>query len=87
MLDKSKTVNLIGVVACDDKQIVRLSAEINTAEENSDYVNQTIIDTEAYRTNRKEVRKGISDFQDWVWDNQDAILAEQESDQPEEPTE
>lgn len=87
MLDKSKTVNLIGVVACDDKQIVRLSAEINTAEENSDYVNQTIIDTEAYRTNRKEVRKGISDFQDWVWDNQDAILAEQESDQPKEPTE
>lgn len=85
MLDKSKTVNLIGVVACDDKQIVRLSAEINTAEENSDYVNQTIIDTEAYKTNRKEVRKGISDFQDWVWDNQDAILAEQESDQ--EPTE
>lgn len=87
MLDKSKTVNLIGVVACDDKQIVRLSAEINTATDNSDYVNQTIIDTEAYKTNRKEVRKGISDFQDWVWDNQDAILAEQESEQPEEPTE
>lgn len=85
MLEKEKKLELIGVVKADDKQIARLSASIDTNEENSDYVNQTIIDTEAYKTNRKEVRKGISDFQDWVWDNQDAILAEQESDQ--EPTE
>ncbi len=85
MLDKEKKLELIGVVKADDKQIVRLSASIDTNEENSDYVNQTIIDTEAYAQNREEVRKGISEFQDWVWDNQDAILAEQESDQ--EPTE
>lgn len=85
MLDREKKLELIGVVKADDKQIVRLSASIDTNEENSDYVNQTIIDTEAYAQNRKEVRKGISEFQDWVWDNQDAILAEQESDQ--EPTE
>jgi len=85
MLDKEKKLELIGVVKADDKQIARLSASIDTNEENSDYVNQTIIDTEAYAQNREEVRKGISEFQDWVWDNQDAILAEQESDQ--KPTE
>ena len=67
-LEKQKEVNLTAysVVGDDKKQAVRLSATLST----SDNTN------EAYMAHKTEVRKDITTFQNYVYEQEDLLASE-----------
>ena len=59
----------------DGVTVVRMTASLST-NGGSDYVNQSVLDIDRYNSNKKEVRKDIAAFQEYVYEQQDAIDAE-----------
>lgn len=78
MLSKEKEVNLTAysIVGDDKKKAVRLSAKLTTNENTNDSVNQFVVDNEAYMAHKTEVRKDITTFQAYVYEQEDQLASE-----------
>lgn len=74
-LQKTKSISLTGESKIDGVTVVRMTASLSTTE-GSDYVNQSVLDTDRYNSNKTEVRKDIEEFQEYVYEQQDAIDTE-----------
>ena len=74
-LSKTKSTSLTGESKIDGITVVRMTASLST-NGGSDYVNQSVLDIDRYNGNKKEVRKDIAAFQEYVYEQQDAIDAE-----------
>lgn len=77
-LRKSKSTSLSGESVINGTTVVRMTASLSTSG-GSDSVNQYIQNVDLYNANKREVRKDISAFQDYVYEQQDAIDAEVEA--------
>ena len=75
-LEKSKSMTLTGTSRIGDEIVVSLTANLSTDSNNSDYVNQSVRNPELYGKNKREVRKDIAEFQDYVYEQQDQIDSE-----------
>lgn len=77
-LEKQKEVNLTAysVVGNDKKQAVRLSATLSTSDNTNDSANQFVMDNEAYMAHKTEVRKDITTFQNYVYEQEDLLASE-----------
>jgi hypothetical protein len=77
-LEKQKEVNLTAysVVGDDKKQAVRLSATLSTSDSTNDSANQFVMDNEAYMAHKTEVRKDITTFQNYVYEQEDLLASE-----------
>lgn len=75
-LVKKMTQNLSGESQIDGKTVVSMTATLST-DGNSDYVNQSVQAPELYAKNKKEIRKDIAEFQDFIYEQQDALAAVQ----------
>mgnify|MGYP006922125957 FL=1 len=77
-LEKQKEVNLTAysVVGDDKKQAVRLSATLSTSDNTNDSANQFVMDNEAYMAHKAEVRKDITAFQNYVYEQEDLLASE-----------
>ncbi|MBF0757422.1 hypothetical protein [Ligilactobacillus murinus] len=77
-LEKQKEVNLTAysVVGDDKKQAVRLSATLSTSDNTNDSANQFVMDNEAYMAHKTEVRKDITTFQNYVYEQEDLLASE-----------
>lgn len=78
-LRKSKAITLTGESVVNGTVVVRMSANVST-NGGSDSVNQYVQNVDLYNANKRDVRKDISAFQDYVYEQQDAIDAELEAD-------
>ena len=78
MLSKEKEVNLTAysIVGDDKKKAMRLSATLTTNENTNDSVNQFVVDNEAYMAHKTEVRKDITAFQTYVYEQEDQLASE-----------
>lgn len=76
-LRKTKSTSLTGESVIDGVTVVRMTASLST-NGGSDYVNQSVLNVDKYNANKRDVRKDISLFQDYVYEQQDAIDAELE---------
>lgn len=74
-LRKSKSTSLSGESVINGTTVVRMTASLST-NGGSDSVNQYVQNVDLYNANKREVRKDISAFQDYVYEQQDAIDAE-----------
>ena len=74
-LSKTKSTSLTGESKIDGVTVVRMTASLSTSG-GSDYVNQSVLDIDRYNGHKKDVRKDIADFQEYVYEQQDAINAE-----------
>lgn len=74
-LSKTKSTSLTGESKIDGVTVVRMTASLST-NGGSDYVNQSVLDIDRYNSHKREVRTDISAFQDYVYEQQDAIDAE-----------
>lgn len=72
-LEKSKSMTLTGVSKVGNDIVVSLTANLSTDSNSSDYVNQSVRNPALYSKNKREVRKDISEFQDYVYNQQDLI--------------
>lgn len=70
-LTSTKSVNLFGQSIVGDVTIVQLSATINYGETVTTSYTETIVNSELYQKNKREVRKDISDFKDIVYKLED----------------
>ena len=77
-LEKQKEVNLTAysVVGDDKKQAVRLSATLSTSDNTNDSANQFAMDNATYMAHKAEVRKDITAFQNYVYEQEDLIASE-----------
>lgn len=77
-LEKQKEVNLTAysVVGDDKKQAVRLSATLSTSDNTNDSANQFVMDNAAYMAHKAEVRKDITAFQNYVYEQEDLLASE-----------
>lgn len=77
-LENQKEVNLTAysVVGDDKKQAVRLSATLSTSDNTNDSANQFVMDNEAYMAHKTEVRKDITTFQNYVYEQEDLLASE-----------
>lgn len=76
MLNIKKSTTLNGEIIIDGTLIVTLQANISSGNAGNTYINQSIIDQDRYNTNRKECREKISEFQEKVYETEDAFLDE-----------
>lgn len=84
-LRKSKSTSLSGESVINGTTVVRMTASLST-NGGSDSVNQYVQNVDLYNANKREVRKDISAFQDYVYEQQDAIDAEIAADKKSEAT-
>lgn len=74
-LRKAKAITLTGESVVNGTVVVRMSANVST-NGGSDSVNQYVQNVDLYNANKQEVRKDIAAFQEYVYEQQDAIDAE-----------
>ena len=82
-LSKTKSTSLTGESKIDGVTVVRMTASLST-NGGSDYVNQSVLDIDRDNGHKKEVRKDIAEFQEYVYEQQDAIDAEIAADEKSE---
>jgi len=75
-LNINKSISLTGESKIDGKQVIYLSADIRKENAGSTSVTQSFSDQELYKTNLRECRKDVLDFQNLVWEIEDKILEE-----------
>ena len=77
-VQKQKEVNLTAysVVGDDKKQAVRLSATLSTSDNTNDSANQFAMDNATYMSHKAEVRKDITAFQNYVYEQEDLLASE-----------
>ena len=77
-LEKQKEVSLTAysVVGDDKEKAVRLSATLTTSDSTNDSVNQFVMDNATYMAHKAEVRKDITAFQNYVYEQEDLLASE-----------
>lgn len=78
-LRKIKSTSLTGESVINGTTVVRMTASLSMSG-GSDSVNQYVQNVDLYNANKRDVRKDISAFQEYVYEQQDAIDAELEAD-------
>lgn len=78
MLRKTKSTSLTGESVINGTTVVRMTASLS-AKGGSDSLNQYVQNVDLYNQNKQQVRKDIADFQEYVYEQQDAINAEVEA--------
>lgn len=78
-LRKTKSTSLSGDSIINGTTVVHMTASLST-NGGSYYVNQSVQNVDLYNANKNQVRKDIAAFQDYVYEQQDAIDAEVEAD-------
>lgn len=73
-IEKATTLN--GKSTISDVVVMTMNAEISSATAGNSFFRQTILDQELYSKNKKECRQDISDFQDKVYEIEDAFIEE-----------
>ncbi|MCC4468147.1 hypothetical protein [Limosilactobacillus reuteri] len=81
-LRKTKSTSLTGESVINGTTVVRMTASLST-NGGSDSVNQYVQNVDLYNANKRDVRKDIAAFQDYVYEQQDAIDAEIAADKEE----
>ena len=76
-LEIVKTTKLVGNIKIDDTVVKSITADIN--EKGISTVSEWINNAELYAANRREIRKQEAEFQNKIYEVEDAIIQELES--------
>lgn len=76
-LEIIKTTKLVGNIKIDDTVVKSITADIN--EKGISTISEWINDVELYAANRREIRKQEAEFQNKIYEVEDAIIQELES--------
>lgn len=76
-LEIIKTTKLVGNIKIDDTVVKSITADIN--EKGISTISEWINNAELYAANRREIRKQEAEFQNKIYEVEDAILQELES--------
>lgn len=76
-LEIVKTTKLVGNIKIDDTVVKSITADIN--EKGISTISEWINSAELYAANRREIRKQEAEFQNKIYEVEDAILQELES--------
>lgn len=81
MLKKNKSISLTGESTINGQLVARFNATVSSDESetsNSNSFNTYIYNRELYDANRREVRKDMTDFRQYVFDQEDELIASDE---------
>lgn len=76
-LEIIKTTKLVGNIKIDDTVVKSITADIN--EKGISTISEWINNAELYAANRREIRKQEAEFQNKIYEVEDAIIQELES--------
>ncbi len=76
-LEIIKTTKLVGNIKIDDTVVKSITADIN--EKGISTISEWINNAELYAANRREIRKQEAEFQNKIYEVEDAIISELES--------
>lgn len=77
ILEIIKTTKLVGNIKIDDTVVKSITADIN--EKGISTISEWINNAELYAANRREIRKQEAEFQNKIYEVEDAIIQELES--------
>ncbi len=86
MLKKEKTLNLTGRSVINGTDVVRFDARLSSTG-GTTTINTYVNNQELYEKNRREVRKDMNDFRQYVFDQEDELFADAEEKTNETATE
>lgn len=86
MLKKEKTLNLTGRSLINGTDVVRFDARLSSTG-GTTTINTYVNNQELYEKNRREVRKDMNDFRQYVFDQEDELFADAEEKTDEATTE
>lgn len=72
MLEVNQSITITGHSVINGVQVAYMNATINENDNNNTGINKNIMNSEIYNANKAEVRKDMRDFEDKVYDLQDA---------------
>ena len=72
MLEINQSITITGYSVINGVQVAYMNATINENDNNNTGINKNIMNSEIYNANKSEVRKDMRDFEDKVYDLQDA---------------
>ncbi|HAP22490.1 MAG TPA: hypothetical protein DCR08_00780 [Lactobacillus sp.] len=78
MLKKEKTLNLTGRSVINGTDVVRFDARLSSTG-GTTTINTYVNNQELYEKNRREVRKDMNDFRQYVFDQEDELFADEEN--------
>lgn len=78
MLKKEKTLNLTGRSLVNGTDVVRFDARLSSTG-GTTTINTYVNNQELYEKNRREVRKDMNDFRQYVFDQEDELFADEEN--------
>lgn len=80
MLKKEKSLNLTGRSLINDTEVARFDARLSS-NGGATTINTYINNQELYEKNRREVRKDMSDFRQYVFDQEDELFTDNSADE------
>lgn len=80
MLKKEKTLNLTGRSLVNGTDVVRFDARLSSTG-GTTTINTYVNDQELYEKNRREVRKDMNDFRQYVFDQEDELFDDVKTDE------
>lgn len=81
-LEIIKTTKLVGNIKIDDTVVKSITADIN--EKGISTISEWINNAELYAANRREIRKQEAEFQNKIYEVEDAVAAEFETEKKKE---
>ncbi len=85
MLKKEKTLNLTGRSLINDTDVVHFDARLSSTG-GTTTINTYVNNQELYEKNRREVRKDMSDFRQYVFDQEDELFDDVKTDESDTTT-
>lgn len=79
MLKKEKSLNLTGRSLINGTEVARFDARLSS-NGGATTINTYINNQELYEKNRREVRKDMSDFRQYVFDQEDELFTDSSAD-------
>lgn len=80
MLKKEKTLNLTGRSLVNGTDVVRFDARLSSTG-GATTINTYVNDQELYEKNRREIRKDMNDFRQYVFDQEDELFDDVKTDE------
>ena len=80
MLKKEKTLTLSGRSLVNGADVVRFDARLSSTG-GATTINTYVNDQELYEKNRREVRKDMNDFRQYVFDQEDVLFDDVKTDE------
>lgn len=80
MLKKEKTLNLTGRSLVNGTDVVSFDARLSSTG-GTTTINTYVNDQELYEKNRREVRKDMNDFRQYVFDQEDELFDDVKTDE------